>query len=191
MVIFLFDTHPPARLLRPASPPSCLELSLFLSSGCRLFCAHKTVNSFPFNHFPPLFQKHPGWGCSKFLQPNVFKYMSLCNIRLSSRNSGPSARFSFSVRIPLSSTPFFSASAFLHPGRPCRDTRSACGDSSPFQLSTLNLRSRLSPLFATLTHSAPVTPLFATLSSKIGGGREGRLLVRTGSIPDRTDREHS
>jgi hypothetical protein len=33
--------------------------------------------------------------------------------------------------------------------------------------------SRLTPLFATLTHSAPVTPLFLTLSSKTGEGEEG------------------
>ena len=32
---------------------------------------------------------------------------------------------------------------------------------------------KLSPLFATLTHSAPVAPLFATLSSKIEGGGAG------------------
>ena len=32
---------------------------------------------------------------------------------------------------------------------------------------------RLTPLFATLTHSAPVTPLFLTLSSKTGEGEEG------------------
>ena len=43
------------------SPDPCL-LSPFFSYSCELFCTHQTHNSFLFNRFHTLWQKHPGVG---------------------------------------------------------------------------------------------------------------------------------
>src|SRR6266851_8810584 len=51
---------PPNQTLRSPLPP--IPLSPFFSHSSTLFCTQQKLNSFVFNRFRTLCEKHPGWG---------------------------------------------------------------------------------------------------------------------------------